>query len=94
MAGGMLEPLGRKNIQKLIDGLQKALTMPKPTPRSCRRKRRNRPAPAEAPATQPPSRSDMPHRWKRRQFSPVNAEPPEKGTSTPAQETSHGDHNA
>ncbi len=25
MAGGMLEPLGRKNIQKLIDGLQKAL---------------------------------------------------------------------
>ncbi len=26
MAGGMLEPLGRKNIQKLIDGLQKALS--------------------------------------------------------------------
>ncbi len=25
MAGGMLEPLARKNIQKLIDGLQKAL---------------------------------------------------------------------
>jgi carbon monoxide dehydrogenase subunit G len=25
MAGGMLEPLGRKNIQKLIDGLQKVL---------------------------------------------------------------------
>jgi len=25
MAGGMLEPLGRKNIQKLIDGLQKAI---------------------------------------------------------------------
>lgn len=25
MAGGMLEPLGRKNIQKLIDGLQQAL---------------------------------------------------------------------
>ncbi len=25
MAGGMLEPLGRKNIQKLIDGLQAAL---------------------------------------------------------------------
>jgi len=25
MAGGMLEPLGRKNIQKLIEGLEKAL---------------------------------------------------------------------
>jgi len=28
MAGGMLEPLGRKNIQKLIEGLQKALSGP------------------------------------------------------------------
>jgi carbon monoxide dehydrogenase subunit G len=28
MAGGMLEPLGRKNIQKLIDGLQNALATP------------------------------------------------------------------
>ena len=28
MAGGMLEPLGRKNIQKLIEGLQKALSQP------------------------------------------------------------------
>ncbi len=28
MAGGMLEPLGKKNIQKLIDGLQGALTWP------------------------------------------------------------------
>jgi len=28
MAGGMLEPVGKKNIQKLIDGLQKALTWP------------------------------------------------------------------
>lgn len=28
MAGGMLEPLGKKNIQKLIDGLQKALAEP------------------------------------------------------------------
>lgn len=28
MAGGMLEPVGKKNIQKLIDGLQWALTMP------------------------------------------------------------------
>ena len=32
MAGGMLEPLGRKNIQKLIDGLQKALEGPMPQP--------------------------------------------------------------
>lgn len=28
MAGGMLEPLGRKNIQKLIEGLQNALSRP------------------------------------------------------------------
>jgi len=28
MAGGMLEPLSKKNIQKLIDGLQWALTWP------------------------------------------------------------------
>lgn len=26
MAGGLLEPLGRKNVQKLIDGLQRALS--------------------------------------------------------------------
>jgi carbon monoxide dehydrogenase subunit G len=26
MAGGMLEPLGKKNVQKLIDGLQQALS--------------------------------------------------------------------
>lgn len=26
MAGGILEPLGRKNIQKLVDGLQSALS--------------------------------------------------------------------
>ncbi len=25
LAGGLLEPLGKKNVQKLIDGLQKAL---------------------------------------------------------------------
>ena len=28
MAGGLLEPLGKKNIQKLIDGLQQALARP------------------------------------------------------------------
>lgn len=32
MAGGMLEPLGRKNIQKLIEGLQKALAEPVSAP--------------------------------------------------------------
>ena len=26
VAGGLLEPLGRKNVQKLIDGLQTALS--------------------------------------------------------------------
>jgi hypothetical protein len=25
LAGGLLEPLGKKNVQKLIDGLQQAL---------------------------------------------------------------------
>jgi carbon monoxide dehydrogenase subunit G len=30
MAGGMLEPLSKKNIQKLIDGLQSSLTYPAP----------------------------------------------------------------
>jgi carbon monoxide dehydrogenase subunit G len=28
VAGGLLEPLGRKNIQKVIDGLQAALRQP------------------------------------------------------------------
>jgi carbon monoxide dehydrogenase subunit G len=28
VAGGLLEPLGRKNVQKLIDGLQAALRQP------------------------------------------------------------------
>jgi uncharacterized protein len=28
VAGGLLEPLGRKNVQKLINGLQTALTQP------------------------------------------------------------------
>ena len=32
LAGGMLEALGKKNIQKLIDGLQWALTMPAAKP--------------------------------------------------------------
>lgn len=32
MAGGMLEPVGKKNIQKLIDGLRWALTMPAAQP--------------------------------------------------------------
>lgn len=32
MAGGMLEPLGRKNIQKLVEGLQKALSVPATAP--------------------------------------------------------------
>jgi carbon monoxide dehydrogenase subunit G len=26
LAGGLLEPLAKKNVQKLIDGLQKALS--------------------------------------------------------------------
>ena len=34
MAGGLLEPLGRKNVQKLIDGLQAALTVNSEGPKS------------------------------------------------------------
>ncbi|MGA8874564.1 MAG: carbon monoxide dehydrogenase subunit G [Candidatus Korobacteraceae bacterium] len=45
MAGGMLEPLGRKNIQKLIEGLQQALSVPTTVP------------PIQA-ATSPVTRSD------------------------------------
>src|SRR6266480_658852 len=34
VAGGLLEPLGRKNVQKLIDGLQAALTVNSEGPKS------------------------------------------------------------
>jgi len=48
MAGGMLEPLGRKKIQKLIEGLQKELSQPVIAPT----------ASAVAPA--PPALQDQP----------------------------------
>ena len=52
MAGGMLEPLGRKNIQKLIDGLQKALS-PTSRPDNCREPSAGRDASATAEAGMP-----------------------------------------
>jgi carbon monoxide dehydrogenase subunit G len=78
MAGGMLEPLGRKNIQKLIDGLQKALSEPLATALQT--------AAVEASTVQTPA-VEAPG------FSQVNPEAPEKGVSAPAQET-NGEHTA
>jgi uncharacterized protein len=79
MAGGMLEPLGRKNIQKLIDGLQKALSEPVATALQT--------PTVEAPGFNPVKTVEASG------FSAVNSETPEKGASVPAQET-NGDHNS
>lgn len=90
MAGGMLEPLGRKNIQKLIDGLQKALSEPV-TPTVIapgETAEGNSPAPELAPVSQVEApQVEAPG------FSPVNLETPEQGASAPPQET-NGDNNA
>jgi uncharacterized protein len=90
MAGGMLEPLGRKNIQKLIDGLQKALAEPAW-------------APTEAPALTPPAESSLLESPELPQsgtptiedlpaVSPATPEPMQHGGSTPSEGT-HGDRN-
>ena len=49
IAGGLLEPLGKKNIQKLIDALQKALTTPGVVPGA---------QPAAQPTAAPPPTAD------------------------------------
>ena len=82
MAGGMLEPLGRKNIQKLIDGLQKALSEPIAVVRSG--------GVTAAPGASTPSETPA---VEAAGVSPVNSEAPEKEASAPAQET-NGDHPA
>jgi carbon monoxide dehydrogenase subunit G len=57
MAGGMLEPLGRKNIQKLIEGLQKALSEPLAIAGGAPPQNA---APVEAPAVSPANREVPP----------------------------------
>ncbi len=93
MAGGMLEPLGRKNIQKLIEGLQKALSAPAtvppiPAPTSSATASDNVGVPqsgmpigpdAAEPDAAPASPGDPPA------LSPVNAQLGEEGVSTTAQ---------
>jgi len=46
VAGGLLEPLGKKNVQKLINGLQTALAGQQPEPSA---------VPSAVPATEPPA---------------------------------------
>jgi len=60
MAGGMLEPVGKKNIQKLIDGLQWALSMP---------------SAAEAEGARPTVEGPPPLPVEERGLSPACAEP-------------------
>ncbi len=68
MAGGMLEPLGRKNIQKLIDGLQKALAEQAPGLSA---------APSSLPQTEASAQVEAPG------FSPANTEPQQAAASAP-----------
>ncbi len=91
MAGGMLEPLGRKNIQKLIDSLRWSLTMPKATPEVVPQEASQPPAPAEAPATQPPTPSDMPT-GQPPQVETVSAVPPATESTQTPEESHVNDH--
>jgi carbon monoxide dehydrogenase subunit G len=92
MAGGMLEPLGRKNIQKLIDGLQKALSEPiAVAPSGGVTATPDTSTPSETPTMEAPGLNSM--NTVEASGSPTNAEIPEKGASAPAQET-NGDHNS
>ncbi|HUI84668.1 MAG TPA: SRPBCC domain-containing protein [Candidatus Binatia bacterium] len=103
MAGGMLEPLGRKNIEKLIAGLQKALAEPvaASSPQAVAPQME---APASAPAESAPqqARASAPEEAK---FSAGTGMPPsgpgespgssaaDVTSSTPSEGT-HGDDNA
>jgi uncharacterized protein len=101
MAGGMLEPVGKKNIQRLIDGLQWALTVPAAQPV------------VEAPVVEMPSPVvEMPSPVVETPtlavaapgFIPTNPDPPRSGASAPSgaplpaaenveSEEDHGNHN-
>ena len=101
MAGGMLEPVGKKNIQKLIDGLQWALTMPAaqpaveeppvikaPPPVMETPIPTASPAQAENEALAPaevPNPSTEFSAVEAPGFGPANQEPPESGASAPPQ---------
>jgi hypothetical protein len=99
MAGGMLEPLGRKNIQKLIEGLQKALSVPaastsiqvpeftEPVTSSDNVGVPQSGMPVEAPRSTP---SNVEAQGE--PASPADAGLAKSGASTPAQE--HGNDNA
>ena len=96
MAGGMLEPLGRKNIQKLIDGLQQALAEPvakeSQNPRDSSRANATQ---VEASSSSQPNTQSIATEASVEApgFSPANSETSDKEASTPTQET-HGDHTA
>jgi len=79
MAGGMLEPLGKKNIQKLIDGLQWALTMPaaKPVAEDA--------VPVSAVETQTPAVEVPVTAVEGPGFSPANSDIPQSGALAPAE---------
>jgi carbon monoxide dehydrogenase subunit G len=83
MAGGMLEPLGRKNIQKLIDGLQKALAEPVAKPQASSEPR------IETPLAGPPNSTEI-------EGAPSSSDSISTVTSAPAEapEETSGDHTA
>ena len=83
MAGGMLEPLGRKNIQKLIEGLQKALLEPvAPQPFAVT---------ADVPSAGPTNGEVKPAAPSNTaDINPINQELQEAGTSTPVEAPQFG----
>ena len=86
MAGGMLEPLGRKNIQKLIEGLQKALAEPAAPAAEVPQQMEAPTAealPVEAPVAEEP-------RVQEPGFSPANNNVQQTGASA-STESAHGD---
>lgn len=104
MAGGMLEPLGRKNIQKLIDGLQQALSEPvssgpqtSPPAPTASYPSSSESLPAEAMGPELANREPVPATTSNSGGAsgsgPANPETPDPRVSAPAQEA-NGDHNA
>ena len=102
LAGGLLEPLGRENIQKLIDGLQKALAEQVQTVAPLDRATAATPAdvasvPVEAPengstTAELPQGTTAPQR-EASDFAPARPEPEQSATLVRKQnETAEGDH--
>lgn len=92
MAGGMLEPVGKKNIQRLIDSLQWALTMPPAQTTAAASGLSTAFSAVKGPPspeleTQPGARAEAPC------FSAANSEPAPSGASAPEQ-TSPADEKA